>query len=73
MTIVDNALAEGNLTVNLTLTNPVGSGLNSPGQAVLTIVDNDVVLTAAQISELKAWTVGGRTYIYVKPQFRDAG
>jgi hypothetical protein len=32
-----------------------------------------VVLTAAQIAELKAWTVGGRSYVYVKPQFPDAG
>jgi photosystem II stability/assembly factor-like uncharacterized protein len=31
------------------------------------------VLTAAQIAELKAWTVGGRTSVYVKPQFPDAG
>jgi hypothetical protein len=32
-----------------------------------------VVLTLAQIADLKAWTVGGRTYVYVKPQFPDAG
>ncbi len=32
-----------------------------------------VVLTAPQISELKAWTSGGRTYIYVKPQYPNAG
>jgi len=32
-----------------------------------------VVLTGAQIIELKAWTVGGRTSVYVKPQFPDAG
>jgi len=73
VSIVDNAVAEGNQTVNLMLASPVGSGLSSPGRAVLTIVDNDVVLTAAQINQLKAWTVGGRTYIYVKPQFPDAG
>jgi hypothetical protein len=73
VSVVDNALADGNQTVNLTLTSPVGSGLNSPGRAVLTIIDNDVTLTAAQINQLKAWTVGGRTYIYVKPQFPDAG
>jgi hypothetical protein len=39
--IVDNALPEGNLTLNLFLGNPVGSGLNSPGRAVITIIDND--------------------------------
>jgi hypothetical protein len=32
-----------------------------------------VVLTAQQLVEIKAWTVGGRTYVYVKPQFPDAG
>src|SRR5439155_212233 len=32
-----------------------------------------VVLTAQQINQIKAWTVGGRTYVYVKPQFPDAG
>src|SRR3989442_724445 len=32
-----------------------------------------VVLTAQQIAQIKAWTVGGRTYVYVKPQFPDAG
>ncbi len=32
-----------------------------------------VVLTAAQIVEIKGWTVGGRTYVYVKPQYPDAG
>jgi Tol biopolymer transport system component len=39
--IVDNALPEGNLTLNLFLGNPVGSGLNTPGRAVITIIDND--------------------------------
>ena len=32
-----------------------------------------VVLTAQQIDQIKAWTVAGRTYVYVKPQFPDAG
>jgi subtilisin-like proprotein convertase family protein len=32
-----------------------------------------VVLTAQQIAEMKAWTVGARTSVYVKPQFPDAG
>ncbi len=31
------------------------------------------VLTADQVAEMKAWTVGGRTSVYVKPQFPDAG
>ena len=32
-----------------------------------------VALTAQQIAQIKVWTVGGRTYVYVKPQFPDAG
>jgi hypothetical protein len=32
-----------------------------------------VVLTAQQIDQIKAWTVGGRTYVYVRPKFPDAG
>ena len=32
-----------------------------------------VVLTASQIDQLKAWTLGGRTSVYVRPKFPDAG
>jgi hypothetical protein len=32
-----------------------------------------VVLTTQQIAQINTWTVGGRTYVYVKPQFPDAG
>jgi uncharacterized repeat protein (TIGR01451 family) len=32
-----------------------------------------VALDQQQISQIKAWTVGGRTYVYVKPQFPNAG
>jgi beta-propeller repeat-containing protein/uncharacterized protein DUF4214 len=32
-----------------------------------------VVLTAQQVDQLKAWTLGGRTFVYVKPKFPDAG
>jgi hypothetical protein len=39
--IVDNALAEGTLSLNLFLGSPSGSGLNAPGRAVITITDND--------------------------------
>jgi len=41
--VVDNVLTEGNQTVNLLLGNALGSGLNTPGRAVLTIVDNDTL------------------------------
>jgi hypothetical protein len=39
--IVDNAFTDGNEALNLLLSNPTVSGLNSPGRAVLTITDND--------------------------------
>ncbi len=39
--IIDNALAEGNQNLDLLLQEPANSGLNTPGRAVLTIIDND--------------------------------
>src|SRR5207253_1507547 len=42
--VENNPLPEGNETVNLLLSNPVGSGLNSPGRSVLTIVDNSTTV-----------------------------
>jgi predicted outer membrane repeat protein len=48
---------------------------NGDGSAICDIgayeLQSPIVLTAQQILELKAWTVGGRTYVYVKPQFPD--
>ena len=59
----------------------MGAGFNSPGRAVLNIVDNDTVLTpifqpvalAANQVTIKTWTFQGRTYAYVKLQFPAAG
>jgi hypothetical protein len=42
--LVDNQLTEGDQSLNLLLSNPVGAGLNTPGRAVLTISDNDTTL-----------------------------
>ncbi|HEV7397214.1 MAG TPA: FG-GAP-like repeat-containing protein, partial [Pyrinomonadaceae bacterium] len=42
--LVDNQLAEGDQSLNLLLSNPIGGGLNTPGRAVLTISDNDTTL-----------------------------
>ncbi len=39
--VFDDQLSEGNETVNITLSNPVGGVIGSPGQAVLTIIDNE--------------------------------
>ncbi len=41
--IEDNVIAEGDQALNLLLSNPLGSGLNSPARAVLNIADNDTV------------------------------
>ena len=48
--IIDDVQAEGNQNLNLLLQAPVGSGLNTPGRAVLTINDNDT--TAATSNPL---------------------
>ncbi len=39
--IIDDATAEGNETVNLTLSNPTGTTLGQPGAAILTIIDEE--------------------------------
>ena len=42
--LFDNAVAQGDVTVNLTLSNPAGGVLGSQPTAVLTIQDNDVAV-----------------------------
>ena len=79
--VLDTDVAEGNQTLDLLLSNPVGAGFNSPGRAVLNIVDNDTLLTpiwqsvalAAGQTDIKTWTTGGRTYAYLKLSFPNAG
>ena len=70
--IIDNILAEGNQTLDLLLSDATTAGLNSPGRAVLTIIDNETVLTASQ-AEIKTWTFQGTTSAYLKLLFPNAG
>ncbi|MFN2455597.1 MAG: MBG domain-containing protein [Pyrinomonadaceae bacterium] len=44
--VTDNARVDGNRTVNLSLSNPVGAELGSQSTAVLTITDNDTAQPA---------------------------
>ncbi len=61
--ITDDAFAEGNETVNLTLSSPTGGAtLGAQATAVLTIVDNDGVVVASTrpiptLSEWAVWTL----------------
>jgi subtilisin-like proprotein convertase family protein len=45
ITILDDTSTEGNETVNLTLSSPVGATIGTPATAVLNIIDNDVTCT----------------------------
>ena len=56
VTVCTDALFEGDETVNLILTNPVGGALGTPNSATLTIVDNDAQ-PALQFSST-TYTVG---------------
>jgi hypothetical protein len=44
--VIDDGFAEGNETLNLTLSNPSGAEVGSPGVLSLTIVDNDASAAA---------------------------
>ena len=55
-------------------TNTIHAQANSPGTFVIATSPawEAVVLTAAQ-TEIKTWTIGGRTYAYLKLSFPNAG
>ncbi|MBK7934619.1 MAG: hypothetical protein IPK01_14340 [Acidobacteria bacterium] len=54
VTICDDAVVEGNETINYTLTNATGGAtIGSPSSAVQTIVDNDVAAGAFSVNDVK--------------------
>jgi uncharacterized delta-60 repeat protein/uncharacterized repeat protein (TIGR02543 family) len=57
-------------SVNVTMNGPITQTANF---APINPQWQPVALTTQQIADIKAWTVAGRTYVYVKPQFPDAG
>lgn len=50
--LIDNAYVDGDRTVNLSLSNPVGASLGDPKTATLTIKDNDVQQATNPIDEI---------------------
>jgi hypothetical protein len=71
--IVDNAFAEGNQSLNLLLSNPSGSGLNSPGRAVLTITDNDTTLPTGNPLDDPTFFVTQQYYDFLNRQPDSGG
>jgi hypothetical protein len=49
VSIVDDSVVSGYETLNLTLSNPVGAGLQSPGRSLLTIRENDTSAEAPSV------------------------
>jgi hypothetical protein len=80
-TQADPTVASGsNIVVNQSLTLKVRAFKSGWTPSAITTATYEalpfwqqVVLSPLQVEQLKAWTVGGRTYVYLMPKFPDAG
>jgi len=62
--------------ITTTATDPINPGNTSEFSCFpvsSTTPWQSAILTQNQIEQIKAWTVGGRTYVYVQPKFPNAG
>jgi hypothetical protein len=70
--IVDDAYVEGNEALNITLSNPTGGAVGSPGTAVLTITDNDSNPPTANPLDVARFFVQQHYYDFLS-RFPDLG
>ena len=71
--IVDNAQAEGNQNLNLLLQEPAASGLNTPGRAVLNIIDNDTTVATSNPLDDPTFYVRQHYYDFLNREPDPAG
>ncbi|HEX6032119.1 MAG TPA: Calx-beta domain-containing protein [Tepidiformaceae bacterium] len=63
VTILQDALVEGNQTINLTLSDPVGGSLGDQDTATITIIDDEGVPTVTNVSPNVGPTAGGTSVV----------
>jgi hypothetical protein len=72
VTILQDVLVEGNQTINLTLSAPVGGSLGDQDTATITIVDDEGVPTVTNVSPNVGPTTGGTSVTITGTNFTGA-